>query len=137
MTHEKMDLYCKEIRKWESNFYGIEYIHVVRDRNQAADALSKIGSSWPRFRKAFSSRTFTRQALAQTWSTSHPTKQCSSTIPLRQPAAMTGTLLSSSISGTVQGFKIKQRTSALSGDLEITYWSMANLCVRTQVQKSC
>jgi len=32
-THEKMDLYCKEIRKWESNFYGIEYIHVVRDRN--------------------------------------------------------------------------------------------------------
>jgi hypothetical protein len=44
-THEKMDLYCKEIRKWESNFYGIEYIHVVRDRNQVADALSKIGSS--------------------------------------------------------------------------------------------
>jgi ribonuclease HI len=44
-THEKMDLYCKEIRKWESNFYGIEYIHVVRDRNHAADALSKIGSS--------------------------------------------------------------------------------------------
>jgi len=44
-THEKMDLYCKEIRKWESNFYGIEYIHMVRDRNQAADALSKIGSS--------------------------------------------------------------------------------------------
>jgi len=41
-----MDLYCKEIRKWESNFYSIEYTHVVRDRNQAADALSKIGSSW-------------------------------------------------------------------------------------------
>ena len=44
-THEKMDLYCKEIWKWESNFYGIEYIHMARDRNQAADALSKIGSS--------------------------------------------------------------------------------------------
>jgi ribonuclease HI len=44
-THEKMDLYCKEIHKWEANFYGIEYIHVVRDKNQAADALSKIGSS--------------------------------------------------------------------------------------------
>jgi ribonuclease HI len=44
-THEKIDLYCKEIQKWESNFYSIEYIHVVRDRNQAADALSKIGSS--------------------------------------------------------------------------------------------
>jgi len=44
-THEKMDVYCKEIRRWESNFYGIEYIHVIRDRNQAAHALSKIGSS--------------------------------------------------------------------------------------------
>ena len=44
-THEKMDLYCKDIHKLESNFYGIEYIHVVQDRNQAADALSKIGSS--------------------------------------------------------------------------------------------
>jgi len=44
-THEKMDLYCKEIRRWESYFYGIEYIHIVRDKNQAADALSKIGSS--------------------------------------------------------------------------------------------
>jgi len=40
-----MDRYCKEIRKWESNFYGIEYTHVVRDKNQAADALSKLGSS--------------------------------------------------------------------------------------------
>jgi len=38
-NHEKMDLYCKEIRKWEANFYGIEYIHVVRNKNQTADAL--------------------------------------------------------------------------------------------------
>jgi len=44
-THDKMDLYYKEIRRWGSNFYGIEYIHVVQDKNQAADALSKIGSS--------------------------------------------------------------------------------------------
>jgi len=44
-THEKMDLYCKEIQKWESNFYGIEYIHKVWNKNQTADALSKIGSS--------------------------------------------------------------------------------------------
>ena len=46
MTHEKMYLYYKEIWRWESNFYGIEYIHMVWDKNQAADALSKIGSSW-------------------------------------------------------------------------------------------
>jgi len=44
-THEKMDLYCKEIRRWESNFYGIEYIHMDRDKSQVANALSKIGSS--------------------------------------------------------------------------------------------
>ena len=44
-THEKMDSYCKEIRKWEANFYGIEYIHVVWDKKQAADTRSKIESS--------------------------------------------------------------------------------------------
>jgi hypothetical protein len=40
-----MDAYCKEIRKLEDKFYGIEYSHVVRDKNQAADVLSKLGSS--------------------------------------------------------------------------------------------
>jgi hypothetical protein len=44
-TSEKMDAYCKEIRKLESKFYGIEYSHVVRNKNQEADALSKLGSS--------------------------------------------------------------------------------------------
>jgi vacuolar-type H+-ATPase subunit F/Vma7 len=29
----------------EGKFYGIEYTHVVRDKNQAADELSKLGSS--------------------------------------------------------------------------------------------
>jgi hypothetical protein len=40
-----MDAYCKEIRKLEGKFYGIEYTHVVREKNQAADELSKLGSS--------------------------------------------------------------------------------------------
>ena len=44
-TSEKMDAYCKLIRKLEGKFYGIEYTHVVQDKNQAADALSKLGSS--------------------------------------------------------------------------------------------
>jgi ribonuclease HI len=44
-TSEKMDAYCKSIRKLEGRFYDIEYTHVVRDKNQAADALSKLGSS--------------------------------------------------------------------------------------------
>jgi ribonuclease HI len=45
MTSEKMDAYCKEIRKLEGKFYGIEYTDVVQDKNQAADELSKLGSS--------------------------------------------------------------------------------------------
>jgi hypothetical protein len=40
-----MDAYCKEIRKLEGKFYGIEYTHVVRDKNKAANELSKLGSS--------------------------------------------------------------------------------------------
>jgi ribonuclease HI len=44
-TSEKMDAYCKEIRKLEAKFYGIEYTHMVRDKNKAADELSKLGSS--------------------------------------------------------------------------------------------
>ena len=40
-----MDAYCSEIRKLEGKFYGIEYYHVVRDQNQAADQLSKLGST--------------------------------------------------------------------------------------------
>jgi ribonuclease HI len=44
-TSEKMDAYCKEIRKLEGKFYGIKYTHVVQGKNQAADALSKLGSS--------------------------------------------------------------------------------------------
>jgi hypothetical protein len=44
-TSENMDAYCKEIRKLEGKFYDIEYSHVVRDKKQAADALSKLGSS--------------------------------------------------------------------------------------------
>jgi hypothetical protein len=44
-TSEKMDAYCKEIRKLEGKFYGIEYTYVVQDKNKAADELSKLGSS--------------------------------------------------------------------------------------------
>jgi len=44
-THEKMDAYYKEIRKIERKFYSIEYRHVVQEKNQAADTLSKLGSS--------------------------------------------------------------------------------------------
>ena len=44
-SNDKMDTYYAEIRKLQGKFYGIEYHHVVRDQNQIADQLSKIGSS--------------------------------------------------------------------------------------------
>ena len=40
-----MDAYCATIRKLEDKFYGIEYHHMVWANNQAADELSKIGST--------------------------------------------------------------------------------------------
>ena len=49
-TSEKMDAYCKSIRKLEGKFYGIEYTHVVWDKNQAAD-LFKTCSRLPSKKK--------------------------------------------------------------------------------------
>jgi ribonuclease HI len=42
---ENMDGYCLEVRKLENKFYGLEFHHVVRDNNVAADVLSKLGST--------------------------------------------------------------------------------------------
>jgi ribonuclease HI len=40
---ENMDAYCLEVCKLENKFYGLEFHHVVRDNNVAADVLSKLG----------------------------------------------------------------------------------------------
>jgi hypothetical protein len=42
---EDMDAYCLEVRKLENKFYALEFHHVVRDNNVAADILSKLGST--------------------------------------------------------------------------------------------
>jgi ribonuclease HI len=42
---ENMDAYCLEVRKLENKFYSLEFNHVVRDNNVAADVLSKLGST--------------------------------------------------------------------------------------------
>jgi ribonuclease HI len=42
---ENMDAYCLEVRKLENKVYGLEFHHVVRDNNVAADVLSKLGST--------------------------------------------------------------------------------------------
>jgi hypothetical protein len=40
-----MDAYCLEVCKLENKFYGLEFHHIVRDNNVAADVLSKLGST--------------------------------------------------------------------------------------------
>jgi hypothetical protein len=39
-----MNAYCAEVRKLEAHFEGLEFHHVSRDNNVAADVLSKLGS---------------------------------------------------------------------------------------------
>jgi ribonuclease HI len=41
---DTMDAYCAEIRKLEGHFEGIEFQHVPRNNNVAANVLSKLGS---------------------------------------------------------------------------------------------
>jgi ribonuclease HI len=43
-----MGKYCAAIQKLEDKFEGLEFHHVERDHNAAANALSKLGSSWDR-----------------------------------------------------------------------------------------
>jgi hypothetical protein len=42
---ENMDAYCLEVRKLVNKFYSLEFHHVVCDNNDAADVLSKLGST--------------------------------------------------------------------------------------------
>jgi hypothetical protein len=39
-----MNAYCAKVRKLEAHFKGLEFHHVYRDNNVAADVLSKLGS---------------------------------------------------------------------------------------------
>jgi ribonuclease HI len=42
---ENMDAYFLEVRKLENKLYGLDFHHVARDNNVAADVLSKLGST--------------------------------------------------------------------------------------------
>jgi hypothetical protein len=39
-----MDAYYAEVHKLEKHFQGLEFHHVIRDLNIAADVLAKLGS---------------------------------------------------------------------------------------------
>ena len=38
--------YCQEVRKLEGTFDGLELTHVLRNDNNEADELAKMGSKW-------------------------------------------------------------------------------------------
>jgi hypothetical protein len=42
---DNMLLYCQELRKLENNFDGLEYLHILRGKNEVIDELAKLGSS--------------------------------------------------------------------------------------------
>jgi ribonuclease HI len=44
-SNDSIGKYCSAVRKLEDKFEDLEFHHVERDRNTAADALSKLGSS--------------------------------------------------------------------------------------------
>jgi hypothetical protein len=43
-SSDSMGKYCTAVRKLEDKFEGLEFHHIERDRNTAADVLSKLGS---------------------------------------------------------------------------------------------
>jgi ribonuclease HI len=57
---ENMDTYYLEVCKLENKFYGLEFHHVVRDNNVAADVLSKLGSTPLKYQRVSSSTSFMR-----------------------------------------------------------------------------
>jgi ribonuclease HI len=42
---DKMLLYCQELCKLENNFDTLEYVHILRGKNEVTDELAKLGSS--------------------------------------------------------------------------------------------
>jgi hypothetical protein len=40
-----MLLYCQELHKLENNFDGLEYLHILRGKNEIVDELAKLSSS--------------------------------------------------------------------------------------------
>jgi ribonuclease HI len=44
---DKMLLCCQELYKFENNFDGLEYLHILRGKNEITDELAKLSSSQP------------------------------------------------------------------------------------------
>jgi hypothetical protein len=40
-----MMMYCQELHKLENNFDGLEYLHILRGKNEVTDELAKLGFS--------------------------------------------------------------------------------------------
>jgi hypothetical protein len=38
-------MYCQELRKLENNFNDLEYLYILREKNEIADELAKLSSN--------------------------------------------------------------------------------------------
>jgi hypothetical protein len=98
MTSEKMDAYCKEIRKLEGKFYSMEYTHVVWDKNKAVDELSMLGSSRAKIPHGVSVQDLVNPSIKETENhvvEKPPDQQLVATVPLpitTEPSPTTHTL---------------------------------------------
>jgi hypothetical protein len=43
-VEEKMMMYCQKLHKLENNFDGLEYLHILRGKNEIMVELAKLGS---------------------------------------------------------------------------------------------
>jgi ribonuclease HI len=62
---DSMNKYCTAVRKLEDKFEGLEFHHVERDRNAAADGLLKLGSSRAQVPPGSSSKKYSNRASPQ------------------------------------------------------------------------
>jgi hypothetical protein len=43
-VEEKMMMYCQKLHKLKNNFDGLEYLHILRGKNEIMVELAKLGS---------------------------------------------------------------------------------------------
>jgi ribonuclease HI len=128
-TSEKMDAYCAQIRKLENKFYGLEFHHMLWADNQAADELSKLGST----RAEIPHRVFVQDLIKPSIEEEEKPvveKLLANWSPRFRPAVATGENHSYGISRLQMFPMTKSRWSALSGVASTMYSSRGRLCVR-------
>jgi ribonuclease HI len=118
---EMMNAYCAEVCTLEDHFEGLEFHHISRDNNVAADILSMLGSKHALVPASGSSKTYaSRRSGCSATKRRHPATCLVATTSSWQSPKMTGTLTSSptSLRNATQNIRSSARRS--SGAVPIT-----------------